>query len=66
MTQKQKQLIFDCIVMLNGSAHQSILKLSDSEILKILENSASDAAISAYKYTDELDRINNIVKNLNY
>lgn len=66
MTQEQKQLIFDCIVMLNGSAPQSILKLSDDEILKILENSASDAAIAAYKYNDEIDRLTNIVKNLNY
>ena len=66
MTQEQKQLIFDCIVMLKGSANQSIMKLTDDEILKILEDSASDSAIAAYKYNDEIERLNNIINYLNY
>lgn len=62
MTQEQKQKIFDCIVMLKGSASANILNLPDDEILNILEDAASVAAVAAYYNIDTIEKLQKTIK----
>ena len=42
MKQEQKQTLFDCIVILKGSASTDIMKLPDNDIIKMLEKECAD------------------------
>jgi hypothetical protein len=66
MKPEQKEIIFNCILMIKGALNNNVMNLEDSEILEMLEKNVSSTMIEFWDLIDEnkkLKEANEILRN---
>lgn len=64
MTQKQKERLFFCLVMLKGIANPDIQYKPSAEILDILENEIGSTMQTFWQLVDENEKLKNHIKDI--